>query len=54
MIVIVTRYAEMSCSICRDMSTTWRLLLKCGSISDEPVQKDIAGHEKEKKETAPW
>jgi hypothetical protein len=35
----VTRYAEMSCSICRDMSTTWRLLLKCGSISTRRCRK---------------
>jgi hypothetical protein len=31
--VIVTRYAEMSLSICCEMSTAWRLLLKLGSIS---------------------
>ena len=39
MIVIVTRYAEMSYSICRDISTTWRLLLKCGSISTRRCRK---------------
>jgi hypothetical protein len=32
MIVIVTKYAEMSLSICCEISTTCRLLPKRGSI----------------------
>ena len=39
MIVIVSRYAEMSLSICCEISTTWRLLLERGSISTRRCRK---------------
>jgi len=45
MIVIVTKYAEMSLSICCEISTTCR----ARQYLDEAVQEDIARYEKEKK-----
>ena len=49
MIVIVTRYAEMSLSICCEISTTWALAAEARHYLDEAMQEGIARQEKEKK-----